>query len=146
MKTKSFFLSFVLIAMSVFISCKKSDKQSTNIDTLVALNATWVNSAYGGVNSNPIKISINSSTGVGTVTSVGSQNFGIAVGDQFFTNITAGSSGTYNAIGEYTYGSSFQKGTRPVVLSLQNNNTQLTADYPAINASFPEIIYIFQKQ
>ncbi len=127
-------------------SCKKSNSGSGNTDALAKLNATWVNTAYGGVNNNTIKVSINSTTSTGTVTEIGAQNFGIVVGDLFFTGITAGTGGAFNGTGLYTYSPGNQKATRAVVLTLQNNNTQLTADYPALNASFPEIIYVYQKQ
>lgn len=141
MKFKLFFLILFIIA---FLSCKKSISPTPAVST-DPLNGTWTISAWGGVNGNVLKFIANTDLKAGVVTQVGSQSFGFAVGDQLFSNIVT--SGTYTYTGKYTYGTNnTTSGTRACVLSLQNSNTQLTADYPALNSSFPEIIYVYQKQ
>jgi hypothetical protein len=137
----------VIAACIMLVSCsKKSDTNKPAGDISALAASSWTVSAFGGVAGNPLTFSVNKSTAVGTVTAVGSQPFGFAVGDQLFTNITANTDGTYSAKGKYTYGTnSSSSSTRSCTLSLQNNNTQLTAFYPAINSSFPAITYVYQQ-
>ncbi len=144
MRTKFFMIA--VGAIMLIASCKKSDTQSGTADALASLNGSWYTSAWGGVNNNSLTFVISSSAATGVITQIGSQTFNFAVGDMLLQNITAGSNGTYNCIGKYTYGTNNQStSTRAAVLTLQNNNTQLTVDYPALNASFPEIVYVYQK-
>jgi hypothetical protein len=137
-------LCLIIGATLLLFSCsKKSDNNNTPAaDPIVA---TWTTSAFGGVSSNPLSFKVNSGATTGTVSSVGSSPFGFAVGDQIFTDLKASGAG-YTGMGKYTYGASSENsGTRAVNITLQNNGSQLTADYPAINASFPEIVYVYQK-
>ena len=136
---------FLLIAIVATFGCKKaaSTKPTNNLSLL---NGSWNVSAWGGVAGNYIDFTISESTGIGTVTFLDSQPFGFVVGDKLFTDIVYTSAGKYSATGKYTYGTdNTSSGTRAVILTLQNNNTQLTADYPAINSDFPELIYVFQQ-
>lgn len=147
-KTKTTILKplFFTLLIITFLSCKKSTTTNPVTNT-GPLNGTWAVSAWGGVNGNPLAFVANTTPKTGVVTQVGSQPFGFAVGDQLFSNITVSGTGTYTCTGKYTYGANNStSGTRAANLSLQNNGTQLTADYPAISSSFPEIIYIYQKQ
>jgi hypothetical protein len=106
----------------------------------------WTTPDWGGVADNPLTFNIDATSATGVITAVGSSSFGFAVGDKLFTNITANANGTYSCMGKYTYGTNnSSSSTRSATLSLQNNNTQLTADYPALNSDFPEIIYVYQK-
>lgn len=135
----------IVIVCLVLASCSKKSnpKPAGNIS---ALATSWTVTAWGGVAGNPLSFTINKSTAVGKVTAVGTQPFGFAIGDQIFTNITANGDGTYSAKGKYTYGTnSSSSGTRNCTMSLQNNNTQLTVFYPALNSSFPDVTYIYQQ-
>jgi len=145
MKTLYKTLLPVIAVCIILVSCsKKSDTKPAG--DISALGTSWTVSAFGGVSGNPLSFSISKSTAIGTVTSVGTQPFGFAVGDQIFTNITANSNGTYSAKGKYTFGTnSSSSGTRNCTMSLQNNNTQLTVFYPALNSSVPDITYVYQQ-
>ncbi|RZJ77391.1 MAG: hypothetical protein EOO20_28900 [Chryseobacterium sp.] len=93
------------------------------------------------------RITENGGVGTGVITEIGSSSFGFAVGDEIYRAIGKTGTGTYTALGKYTYGPGNQSsGYRNSILELQNNNTQLKVTQPALNASFPEIIYIYQKQ
>ncbi len=148
MKTKTLFKSiFATILLMAFISCKKSD----NATQTSSLNGTWTTTTWGGVNGNVCTWTVNSNATTGTITQLGSQTFNFSVGDQLYSGITSSGTGTYNATGKYTYGvNNAQSGSRPCTLTLSNNNTTLTANYPPItsgtNAGFGEITYVFQKQ
>lgn len=147
MKTRTYLrTSFLplLVALTLF-SCKKSGSSGAGGNSLSALSGNWHTTAWGGVNNNILTFSINAGTATGTVTGVGTQPKGFAVGDQLLTAIVYNSPGRYNATGKFTYGpQNDSSGTRAAILTLQNNNTQLTIDYVAINSNFPEIIYVFQ--
>lgn len=138
-----------IIALAALVcSCKKSKSdQQQQGNNLGALNATWVNSSWGGVSGDVIKFTISTDATSGTITQLGTPAYGYSVNEVIFTGITPAGSGTYNCMGEYRYGTNYTTvGTRNAVMTLQNSNSQLTVDYPAINASFPEIIYVYQKQ
>ncbi len=137
----------ILIAVTVFSSCSKSgNAKPQNTTNLSALNGIWSVPAWGGVANNTLAFVIQADSTTGVVSQIGSNPFGFAVGDKIFTNIAVSGTGTYSCTGKYTYGTnSTNSSTRSAVMTLQNNNTQLTVDYPAINSSFPEIIYIYQK-
>ncbi|HEV8083740.1 MAG TPA: hypothetical protein VGP55_11085 [Chitinophagaceae bacterium] len=147
MKTKTFIVPILTaVLIMAFISCKKSNttKQGDN------LNGTWTTNNWGGVNANICTWTVSANGTTGTITQLGSQTSNFSVGDQLYTNIKVSGTGTYNATGKYTYGvNNAQSGTRPCTLTLSNNNTTLTANYPPItsgvNAGFGEIIYVFQK-
>jgi len=142
-KTAFFFL---LIATMATFSCKKSANTKPKTNNLALLEGGWYSADWGGVNNNYVAFTISDTTASGTVTYSGPQSYNFNVGDKMFTNIVYNSPGTYTAQGKYTYGTdNSSTGMRAVTLSLQNNNTQLTADYPALNADFPEIIYVFQQ-
>ena len=146
MKTTSFFktIFLALLLVSVFSCTKDNSTKVTN--NLTVISGSWTVSAWGGINGNPLTFSIDATAATGTVTQVGSQPFGFAIGDQLLTNIVYSSSGSYNATGKYTYGpNNATSGTRAAIITLQNSNTQLTIDYPALNSSFPEITYVYQK-
>lgn len=146
MKTVHKTLMVLLIAGVAFTSCtKKSNPKPATKGNITALVANWSVSTWGGVGSNPIDFTIDD-TGIGTITALGSQPFGFSIGDQLFTNITANTDGTFSAKGKYTFGAgNTSSGIRNCTLSLQNSNTQLTAFYPAISSSFPDLTYVFQK-
>jgi len=143
---KSLLLLFIATSVT-FSSCKKSGTTpKTNNGNLDALSGPWEITAWGGVQGNILNFTVDATAATGTITQVGTQPFGYAVGDKLFTSIIYNSPGRYNATGKFTYGTNNASSkTRAVILTLQNNNTQVTIDYPAIDADFPEIIYIFQK-
>jgi len=117
----------LVVVCLVLVSCSKKSNPKPAGDISV-LATSWTVTTWGGVANNPLSFTINKSTAIGTVTSVGTQPFGFAVGDQLYTNITANSNGTFSAKGKYTYGANnASSSTRNCTLSLQNNNTQLTA-------------------
>ena len=128
-------------------SCSKSSatKPATTA-SLSLIQGSWYTSGWGGVNGNYFGFNLATGTTTALVNYIGNQPFNFAIGDQMFTNLALQSDGSYTGMGKYTYGTNnASTSTRAVVITLQNNNTQMTADYPAINASFPEIIYIFVK-
>jgi len=147
MKTTTKILSFLfLISCIGFTACKKDSTTAISANSLSPLSGSWTISAWGGVENNLFNFSIDATTGIGTITEVGAQSFGFTAGDKFLTSIIYNSPDRFNASGEYTYGTNNEtSGTRAAILTLQNNNTQLTIDYPAINSDFQEIIYVFQK-
>jgi len=103
-------------------------------------------SAWGGVNNNYLSFSVDPTAATGTVTKVGSQPFNFAIGDKLLTNIIYNAPGRFNATGKFTYGANNSSTkTRAAIITLQNNNTQMTIDYVAIDADFPEIFYVFQQ-
>ena len=135
--------------MATSFGCKKSEttkpKNPANIN-LSVLEGSWYNSDWGGVSGNYTAFVINDTTATGTVSYAGPESYNFNVGDKMFTNIVYKSAGTYTAQGKYTFGTdNSSTAMRDVNITLQNNNTQLTADYPALNANFPEIIYVFQQ-
>ena len=134
-----------VIAMA--FSCSKHSKtEVTPAGIPDALATTWHTSTWGGVNGNYLVFKIDAATASGTVNIVSVQSFGFAIGDKILTGIKANSDGSFSATGKYTYGTNSESsGTRPCTITLQNNGTQLTIDYPAINAQFPEVVYVYQK-
>ena len=128
-------------------SCSKSnDTKPVTKSNLSLIQGDWYTSGWGGVDGNYFGFNLATGSTTALVTLVGNQPFNFAVGDQMFTGLTLQSNGSYTGMGKYTYGTNnASTGIRAVVITLQNSNTQMTADYPAINASFPEITYIFQK-
>ncbi|MDQ2719981.1 MAG: hypothetical protein M3Z26_09535 [Bacteroidota bacterium] len=149
MKTQILFKAILpAILLVTFISCKKSDTKTQNPGTL---NGTWTTTNWGGVSGNVCTWTVSSNATTGLITQLGSQPFNFSTGDQLYFNIAASSAGSYTAMGKYTYGvNNAQSSTRPCTLSLSNNNSTLTADYPPItsgvNAGFGEIVYVYQKQ
>jgi len=138
------FLPVIAVCIMLVSCSKKSDTKPAGDISAVA--ASWTISAFGGVSGNPLSFSIDKASATGTVTAVGSQPFGFAVGDKIFTGITANGDGTYSAQGKYTYGTGNTSSVyRKCTMSLQNSNTQLTVFYPAINSSFPDITYVYQQ-
>ena len=49
--------------------------------------------------------------------------------------------GTYSCIGTYSFGTNNGITSTPSDIMTLQNNIQITNDYPALSASFPEIIY-----
>jgi len=149
MKTTFQICLIMLVATaSLIASCKKDSATAPvkKASSLSPLSGSWYISEWGGVQNNGFSFSIDTTTMIGTVTQVSSQPFGYTIGDQFLISIVYNAPGRFNATGEYTYGTNnTTKSTRAAILTLQNNNTQLTIDYPAINADFQEITYVFQK-
>ncbi len=136
----------LLITATIF-SCKKNNTGNKATNNLGALNGTWVNTSFGGINGNVIKFVVNPDDTTGVITQLGSSAFGFTTGETLFSGITPTGSGTYSSMGTYTFGTNnATTSTRSDVMTLQNNDTQLTVDYPALNVSFPEIIYVYQKQ
>jgi len=145
MKTMFKSLLIIIAACITLSACSKKSNVTPSGGDLGPLYSTWSTPAFGGVNNNALTFAVSSGTTTATITQVGSSPFGFAVGDQIFTNLKASGTG-YTGMGKYTYGSNSQNsGMRAVNITLQNNNTQLTADYPALNSSFPEIIYVYQR-
>jgi hypothetical protein len=141
-------LLLLFVAGLGFASCSKDNTTSPakKASALSPLNGSWYISGYGGNANTNLTFSIDTVAATGTVTQITGQAYGLAIGDKFFTNIIYNAPGRYNATAEYTYGTNnTTKGTRAAILTLQNNNTQLSVEYPALNADFPDITYIFRQ-
>jgi hypothetical protein len=148
MKNLKIHILFCLLVIGAAVSsCSKSNNvKPQNTSSLSLLNATWSTSAWGGVANNILAFDIKPDSTNATITQIGNPPFGFVVGETLFTNITATGTGTYSAVGTYTYGTNNSStSTRSATLTLQNNNTQLTVFYPAINSSFPDLTYVYQK-
>lgn len=133
--------------MTTAFSCSKHAKpEITPTGNLGAIATNWHTSSWGGVSNNYLIFKIDAATASATVSSVSVQSFGFAAGDKLLTGIKANSDGSFSCTGKYTYGTNSESsGTRPCTITLQNSNTQMTIDYPAINASFPRVVYVYQK-
>ena len=148
MKTKVFLARIWMVAViaTAFSCSKHSETEVTPAGIPDALATTWHTSSWGGVSNNYLIFKIDAGTASGMVNIVSVQSFGFAIGDKILTGIKANADGSFSATGKYTYGTNSESsGTRACTMTLQNNNAQLTIDYPAINASFPEVVYVYQK-
>jgi hypothetical protein len=146
MKMPHLYLSLVMfvIAGATLTSCSKQNEAQPQ-NKLNAISANWTTTAWGGEQNDPLNFTIDPSTAIGTVTSIGGETFNFKPGDHLYFNIKANTDGTYSAQGKYTYGpNNASTSTRDCTLSLQNGGSQLTAFYPAI-PGFPNLTYIYQK-
>lgn len=169
MKTKTHFIELILTAllMIAFFSCTKSGTSNHIIVLIIAflfckndnasnknqnnkpgaLNDNWNNTTWDGVNENIIEFIFSPNT----ITSSASPSYSSAFVYSFEEIISKGSPyavvSTYKNCSVYKYGPGWQSvNTENVVLILLNGNTKFIVDYPGIRESFPEIIYVYQKQ
>jgi hypothetical protein len=133
----------VLVIMTL-AACSKKDtpKPATDI-SLVA--GSWVTNQWGGVAGDDLTFSVDKASATGTVTAITGGGYGFTVGTVIFSNIKPNTDGTYSCSGSYNPTGGGGLLTRNATMSLQNNNTQLTVYYPALNASYPAITYVYQK-
>lgn len=126
MKTKILFKTILAaILIMAFISCKKSDTAKP-----ATLSGTWSTNNWGGITGNICTWTVGTNASAGIVSKLGSQTFNFSIGDQIYSNITAAGTGTYNAMGKYTYGAgNTNVGHAQATMTLQNNNTQLYVHY-----------------
>lgn len=142
-------LAFCLLGICIVLSAcsKKSNPTPPSTNNFGGLNATWETTTWGGIANDDLSFVISSSGTDGVVSAVGSPSYNFAVGDKIFTNLVKNANGTFSGMGKYTYGvNSVNSATRAANITLQNNNTQITVDYPEIDSDFPEVIYVYQKQ
>jgi len=133
----------MMLAVVALCSCtKKSNVKPSAGITLLAGN--WATNEWGVIN-NTLIFTIDKTTAKGTVDAISNNGFGFTVGATIFSEIKANGDGTYSCQASYSPDGSTNLSTRSATMSLQNNNTQLTVYYPAINASYPAITYVFQQ-
>ena len=95
---------------------------------------------------NVIKFVVNSIATKSVITQLGALTFGFKTGEIMYSCITPAVLGTYSCIGTYSFGTNNGITSTPGDIMTLQNNIQIINDYPALSASFPEIIYIYQKQ
>jgi hypothetical protein len=135
----------VLLAVVMLASCSKKDSVKPTTSTGISLVAgNWATTEWG-VTNNTLIFTIDKTTAKGTVDAISNNGFGFVVGDTIFSEIRANSDGTYSCSASYSATGSGPLSVRNATMSLQNNNTQLTVYYPALNSSFPAITYVFQQ-
>jgi hypothetical protein len=134
----------MLLAVITLASCAKKNNV-TPAPGISLLAGNWSVNQWGGVSGDVLIFTIDKTTAVGTVDAISGNGFGFATGDVIFSDITANADGTYSCTASYSATGSGPLSTRSATMSLQNNNTQLTVYYPAINSSYPAITYVFQQ-
>ncbi len=133
----------MMLVIVTLASCAKKKLVAPTPD-ISLLAGNWATTQWGVYN-NTLIFTIDKTTAKGTVDAISNNGFGFVVGDTIFSEIKANSDGTYSCFGWYSPTGSGPLSTRSATMSLQNNNTQLTVYYPALNAAFPAITYVFQQ-
>ena len=136
----------MLIGLAAIMLCSCSKKNTPAPSTDISVLATsWSTNEWGGVSGDVLTFAVDKSTAKGTVTGISGGGYGFAVGTVIFSNIKGNGDGTFSCSGTYNPSGTDGLSTRAATMSLQNNNTQLTVYYPAINSSYPAITYIYQQ-
>jgi hypothetical protein len=136
--------TLMLLALVILSSCSKKNTPAPSTDISV-LATNWVTDQWGGVNDNVLLFTIDKTTAKGTVDAISGNGFGFTGGTVIYSNIKPNGDGTFSCSGSYNPSDSDGLLTRNATMSLQNNNTQLTVYYPALNSSYPAITYIYQQ-
>jgi hypothetical protein len=134
----------MLLTVITLASCAKKNNVTPAPD-ISLLAGNWSVNQWGGVDGDVLTFTIDKTTAVGTVDAISGDGFGFAAGTVIYSDIKANADGTYSCSGSYFPTGSGTLATRSATMSLQNNNTQLTVFYPAINSSYPAITYIYQQ-
>jgi hypothetical protein len=136
----------ILLALVTLSACSKKNNVTPTAPVDISVLATnWITDQWGGVPGNYLIFTIDKTTAKGTVATILGNVGAFTPGTVIFSNIKPNSDGTYSCSGSYNLTGSDGLSTRSATMSLQNNNTQLTVFYPAINASYPAITYVFQQ-
>jgi hypothetical protein len=139
---------FLLLASATFCSCSKKDTPKptpTPTADISVLATNWVTNQWGGVAGNYLIFTIDKITFKGTVDDITGDGYGFTVSTVIYSDIKPNGDGTYSCSGSYNPLGTDGLSSRAATMSLQNNNTQLTVYYPAINSSYPAITYIYQQ-
>lgn len=135
----------MMLAIVSLCSCSKKNTPAPSPSNGISLVAgNWVTNEWG-VTNNTLIFTIDKTTDKGTVDAISNNGFGFAPGDIIFSEIKSNGDGTYSCAASYSATGSGPLSTRSATMSLQNSNTQLTVFYPALNASYPAITYVFQQ-
>jgi hypothetical protein len=134
----------MLLAIITLSSCSKKKDVTPTLD-ISLLAGNWATSQWGGVTNNTLIFTIDKTSDKGTVDAIRYNGYGFTPGSVIYSDIKANSDGTYSCSGSYSAIGSSALSTRSATMSLQNNNTQLTVYYPALNSSYPAITYVFQQ-
>ena|ERR1700743_223284 len=143
---KAIYKTSILMALAIFTLASCSKKETSKPSTDISLLAgSWVTNYWGGVQGDDLTFSVDKTTFKGTVTAISGAGYGFTTGTVIFSNIKPNGDGTYSCSGSYNPSGTDGLQTRAATMSLQNNNTQLTVYYPALNADYPAITYIYQQ-
>ena len=134
-----------MLAIMTLASCGKKDTVKPPLTDINVLATNWVTREWGGVSNNVLLFTIDKTTAKGMVDAISGDGYGFTTGTVIYSNIKPNGDGTFSASGSYTPTGSDGMLTRSATMSLQNNNTQLTVYYPALNASYPAITYVYQQ-
>jgi len=134
----------MLLAIVTLSSCSKKNNVAPAPD-ISLLAGNWATGQWGGVINNTLIFTIDKTTAKGIVDANRYDGPGFTPGSVMFSNIKANSDGTYSCTGSYPGSGTDGVLTRSATMSLQNNNTQLTVYYPAVNSSYTAVTYVFQQ-
>jgi hypothetical protein len=136
----------VLLVLVTLSSCSKKATPTPAASAGISLLAgNWETTQWGGISGDILIFTVDKTTAQGTVDGISGQTFGFSTGTIIFSDIKANTDGTFSCSGAYTQLVTGAMATRSATMSLQNNNTQLTVNYPAINSSYPAITYVYQQ-
>ena len=134
----------MMLAVLMLCSCTKKSNVTPSATGISLLAGNWATNEWG-VTNNTLIFTIDKTTAKGTVDAISNNGFGFTVGATIFSEIRANGDGTFSCQASYSPDGSTNLATRSATMSLQNSNTQLTVYYPALNASYPAITYVFQQ-
>ena len=143
---KTIYKTPILMLLAVITLCSCSKKSTPAPSTDISVLATnWSTNQWGGVVGDMLIFTIDKMTSTGTVDAISGSGYGFTTGTVIYSNIKANGDGTFSCSGSYNPSGTAGFSTRSATMSLQNNNTQLTVYYPAINTSYPAITYVYQQ-
>lgn len=143
---KTLLLSLLTGSILIFTACKKSSTTPTPANPLAAINASWINTAWGGAPNNPIVITIDQNTAAGVIKSIGSQTYNFSVGETILSNIAASANtAVFNCNAIFKYGNGNQTVANTTATITLVNSAQILIHYqPAAGIQPPD--YNYTKQ